>query len=228
MDDSKKFAAPGAQEELYQGTPSPMIIGTSPIDGLPMQVPPPMEIDRAPRLTEETLICMADKRSYVRRDSFTGEVLQTYAPEEIEETESGIPAVLYGDSEPTFEARRSGIEVIYWKKKWYFVVEPIRPVCAHYFRQHSDLAMARDRRFVQRACLAQKNDEGEFYTLRDQAVYACTLRSPRHPASEKEHLDHFDEQLITEARAREAEGEFDVEAELAKEAAEGRLGVLGG
>jgi hypothetical protein len=103
-------------------------------------------------------------------------------------------------------------------------VEPIRPECAHYLRMQTDLAADRDHRFIARACMKQRSDDGEYYSVRDTLVAACNLRSPRHFESEQI-LDDFDQKKISDARAREEMEEFDVDKEL--EAQQGKLGVLG-
>jgi len=112
-------------------------------------------------------------------------------------------------------------------EKW-VVVEPIRPQCAHYLRQQTDLSADRDHRYYARACMAQKTEDGEYYSLRDTLIGACSIREPRHLESEIAILDKFDEEKMLEAQTKSEMEEFDVDKALAEEARNGGLGVLGG
>lgn len=234
-DDFVKFTAPRADEELHQGVPSPLSIGTSPEDHLPMHIAE-RNFDKAPPLTEETLICMADKRSFVvRRED--GSIRLFFPPAEVKRLSSGQ---YYVEVPPEPESPSPQIKIKAFAGHYMrcfldgafravLRVEPIRPECKHYLRMQTDLSSDRESRYFARSCMKQKTEEGEFLSLRDQLVGACSIREPRHLESEMAILDKFDDEKIGQAR-REAEmQEFDIDAELDKEARRGLgLGVLGG
>jgi hypothetical protein len=71
--------------------------------------------------------------------------------------------------------------------------------------------------------MAQRSETGEYYSVGDAAIYACSLRSPRHLESEQI-LEDFDALSMEQSLERVKAGSFDVDAELA---AEEGLGVLG-
>lgn len=226
-DDYERFTAPRHDEEMHQSHVSTFAMGMSPEDGLPTLVTP-QNLDKSPGLSEETLVCMADKRSFVIRGA-DGSVLVTFKPNEVGQLHDGRYFVskeyLKLRLHKSKRKKLSPVEVL--GPEGYeniYVVEPIRPECVHYLRSLSDLAADRERNFYQRACMAQKSEEGEYYSLRDVRLSACNIRSPRHLASEAL-MDEFDQKLMTEAKtAREME-EFDVDKALSSE--KGKLGVLG-
>ena len=253
-EDFTKFTTPRADEELHQGHEAATVIGISPDDGLPMQVAQ-RNFDKAPILSEETLICMADKRSFVVRRP-DGSIWASFEPSQVSRTPAGEyyvgeqtffakvkPVAPLTDQKPS--ARLSALLNRLWSiaaldlkahgllmevggDARFVRVEPVRPACAHYLRQQTDLSADRDGRYYARACMAQKTEDGEFYSLRDQLVGACSIRAPRHLASEIAVLDQFDEALMREAQVAKSMEEFDVDKELAEEARKGGLGVLGG
>lgn len=226
-DDFTKFTAPRADEELHQGAESAPVFGVSPEDGLPMQVST-QGFDQAPVLSEETLICMADKRSFVVRWE-DGSIRAEYAPFQVQRLPNGE----YGVPMSTEELAVFGLEDQIVRRQgsdplWMLRVEPIRPVCEHYMRQQTDLSADRDRRYIARACMAQKTEDGEYYSLRDTLISACSIREPRHLESEIAILDQVDERMMKEALNKKSMEEFDVDKELEAEARAGNLGVLGG
>lgn len=225
-DDFQKFTAPRADEEIHQGAESEPVFGISTEDGLPTQVSR-QNFDTAPVLSEETLICMADKRSFVvRRED--GSIRAAYAPSQVKRLPNGEYYVpLPFDEVNAFEVQDRMTLHESRCSVWVLRVEPVRPPCAHYFRQHTDLSADREHRYIARACTAQKTEDGEYYSLRDTLISACSLRSPRHLESEIAILDQVDEQMMADARNKQSMEEFDVDKELAEEARKGALGILG-
>jgi hypothetical protein len=239
-DDFVRFTAPRADEELHQGKPAPVTIGTSPEDGLPMQIAE-RNYDKAPPLTEDTLICMADKRSFVVRHA-DGSIRVSFEPAEVSRAPSGE----YYVSREAFEAKVKPVEIespgygkvvvtrpnapriLIGRSTVAVRVEPIRPQCQHYLRMQTDLSADREHRYFARSCMKQKTEEGEFYSVRDQLIGACSIREPRHVESESAILDAFDDNMIAQARSISEMEEFDVDRALAEEAKRGGLGVLGG
>lgn len=247
-DDYEKFAQPRAEEELHQSQPAPVAMGTSPDDGLPMQMSS-RNFDKSPPLNEETLICMADKRSFVVRDP-DGSVWVSFTPAEVSRLPNGeyfvevdamLKKVNAGLSDLELDAEGAVLDrldhlgalphdlMLYTRRNGAMVavvrVMPVRPECHHYLRMQTDLAADRDARYLQRACMKQRSEDGEYYSVRDSLIAACNLRYPRHYPSEAL-LDKFDEEKVSQAREREEQEEFDVDKALAAEGA--GLGVLGG
>lgn len=202
-DDTSKMLAARASEELHDGREAPVVMAVDPKDGMPVQVPQ-ANFDSPPGLSPENLVCMADTSSFVERDVY-GEVLRTWPPSEVTRTADGAYLAKDGGDPNTR-----------------VVVEPIRPACQNYLRQMTDITADREHRFIQRACLAQRSETGEYLSLRDGAVFACSLRSPRDLKSEAL-LDDFDNGKMADEQKKQEMASFDVDAELAKQS----LGVLG-
>lgn len=229
-DDYSKFVTPRAEEELHQSELSPIAIGTNTDDGLPMQVAQ-RHFDKSPALSPDTLICMADTRSFVVRDDDTGEELVSFEPSQVKRFPNGT----YGVAFPSEQGMLDSWHAKGWQHlprfsavhdnplNGYLLVEPVRPACVHYFRMQTDLAADRDGRYLQRACMAQRSEDGEYYSVRDTMVTACSLRAPRHLETEIAILDGFDQSKIEQAEQKREQEEFDIDAELEKE----NLGVLG-
>jgi hypothetical protein len=253
-DDFERFTTPRADEELHQGVEAPVVMGISTEDGLPMQVAQ-RNFDKAPALSEDTLICMADKRSFVVRHA-DGSIWASFDRALVSQTPKGEyyvtedaffakvkPAAIPSDlglrdrasrllnrlwDIAALDLKAHGLLMEVGGSTRFVRVEPIRPQCQHYLRQQTDLSADRDHRYYARSCMAQKTEEGEFYSLRDTLIGACSIREPRHIESEVAILDKFDEEKMSEALNVRSMEEFDVDKELAEEAARGGLGVLGG
>lgn len=229
MSDSfERFTTPRADEEIHQGVEAPVVMGISTEDGLPMQVAQ-RNFDKAPPLSEETLICMADKRSFVLRHEWDGAIQLSFEPSEVKRTPRGDYYV-FMSAEQLKALPDDKLLIIHdgESTRRALQVEPIRPQCRHYLRQQTDLSADRDARYIARACMAQKTEDGEYYSLRDSLIAACTIREPRHLESEIAILDKFDEDMMRAALNVRRMEEFDMDKALAEEARNGGLGVLGG
>jgi hypothetical protein len=252
-DDFTRFTTPRADEELHQGASPAIVMGVSPEDGLPVPVTE-RNFDKSPPLSEETLICMADKRSFVVRRP-DGSIWASFEPGQVSRTLAGEyyvgeqaffdkvkPPAVPPSLPPLAQASRllnrlwtiaaldlkaHGLLLEVGGEARFVRVEPVRPECAHYLRQQTDLSADRDGRYYARACMAQKTEDGEYYSLRDTRVGACSIRSPRHLESEVSLLDKFDTEKMSEALNVKRMEEFDIDKELAEEARKGGLGVLG-
>ena len=238
MSDEERFTGPRASESIYQGDVTEIAVGVNPDDGLLMQIAPAaLNLDIAPPLREDTLICMADTRSFVIL-SQDGSVFLQFQPSDVCRLPNGDYVVSeakylerlrerYGDHPPNgnIAGSLSSLWVMTdsFGESMAIRVSPIRPQCEHYFRMQTDLSADRERRHLTRACRAQLSATGEYTSVGDGAVYACDLRSPRHLESEAL-LDDFDRKLIEQAREKEARGSFDIDAELEKDS----LGIFGG
>lgn len=240
-DDFGKFTAPRPDEEIHQGSEVPVTFSIDPNDRMPVPVAADNE-DRPPPLAVDTLVCMEDKRSFVIRNS-DGSVYVAFEPKQVSRMPNGeyyvelgvlMPAVneaypdreTFGQSKENFTSlAMSGIEASVGNRN-VALVEPIRPACQYYARLQSDISADRSRRFLSRSCMAQRSETGEYYSVGDAAIYACSLRSPRHLESEQI-LDDFDALKVQQANEKIQAGLFDVDKALAEEDQSGTLGVLG-
>lgn len=227
-DDYDKFVKATAAEELHQHSPLPVVLGTDPTDGLPAQVAP-RNFDKSPPLTEDTLVCMADTRSFVIRDD-NGFVLQRFDPASVRRLPNGIyfvyEAIVDSGVASLTQVSLSSITV---SGQRCARVEPVRPACTHYIRMQTDLAADREAKYLMRACAMQRDESGEYYSVRDSLIAACTLRAPRHYESEQL-LDAFDADKIAQARIRKEQETFDIDEELEAEGSSSNstnLGILG-
>ena len=229
-----EFERASADEELYQHAPAPMAMGVNPADGMPqhinlgaMMAAPPLRLD--------TMVCMADTREFVIRNEW-GEITHLFDPVSVGRAPDGsyrVPLhVVLGRN----LARRAWPVRLFWNVlNWLFghadgwhEVEPVRPACQHYARSLTDIGGDVERKFVQRVCLAQKTDNGEYVTLRDSMVLACEIRNPRDTVSEAQ-LDRGDAELIERATKKIDDQEvFDPTAELAALKSTGVGGIFSG
>jgi len=212
----------GNQNEFFQHREAQMSYGTNPEDQLPSPVVPESpSVTQASAYHPENLVCMADKRWYVIRDR-AGKECARFKPSEVEEQDSKpcVPVRLAYErlaERPNMSMfsvimtlRRA---VVAGDGTVLFPVQPIRPQCAHYARQKTDMNASKDVRMLARVCLAQHSETGEYISLMDSAIYACELRSPRDPLSELQ-LDEWDDKLIEAEEQRRNETRFDVDAAL--------------
>lgn len=227
-DDFSKFTAPRADEELHQGLEVPVTFSIDPEDRMPIPGPAAGE-DRPPPLLVDTFVCMEDKRSFVIRNS-DGSVWMSFEPRDVQRLPNGKYFVkleqVSGFDERSgqitgFQVRHGDGQIIAVAEVW-----PVRPACVHYARVQQDISADRTKRWLSRSCMAQRSETGEYYSVGDSAVFACTLREPRHFESEQA-MDDIDEREMKKTLDRIKAGSFDVDAELAKEDQSGTLGVLG-
>ena len=210
MDDNTTKGLGGARpdHELYDAFPNePSIFGTDPTDGMPRPtVQSSVKDSQAPPLEIDTFICMADTRTFVTRDAEWGNITGRVDASLVERTENGK----WRTQTKNFGKSGSATPDERWIE-----VEPIRLACKHYWRQKTDFENDRDSRFYVRLCTIRRDSDGEYISLRDNRVYACDKRSPRHAPSETQ-LDAFDE-LCIQLGAERKEEEFDPERRLAEE-----------
>lgn len=157
-------------------------------DGLPTQVAPEAGRSDIPPLSTETLVCMGDFSEFVLRNS-DGEITERFKPEEVEQKHDGTWV----------------IKSHHPHSRW--TVEPIRPPCRHYVRQMTQLPENPERQLILRLCSARRTVEGAFMSVSNLAMWACTMREPRHLESEKQ-LDDFDTKKVEEGRNRQYDSIF--------------------
>lgn len=240
-DDFSKFTAPRPDEELHQGSEVPVTFSIDPSDRMPVPATPDNQ-DRPPPLAVDTLVCMEDKRSFVIRNS-DGSIWERFDPAEVQRLPNGdgdyfVEYEVTGEKRPAFRTEDAKARLVGHLMKTaqgspflesgiihlrdVVIVEPIRPACAHYLRIQTDISADRSRRYLTRSCMAQRSETGEYVSVGDAAIFACSIRSPRHLESEQI-LDDFDALKVQQANERVQAGSFDVDAALANEG----LGVLG-
>lgn len=231
-EDFSKFTRPRLDNEIHQGSEVPVTFGIDPSDGLPRPSIPDNQ-DRPPPLAVDTFVCMEDKRSFVIRRK-DGSIWLTFDPSEVTRKSAGYyvaPRALANEKNgSTVTNFDLGLSDALAGDDSLVMVSPIRPACEHYIRMQTDISADRDRRYLSRSCAAQRSETGEYYSVGDAAIYACSLRSPRHPETEAL-MDEIDERDARLALNKAKAGAFDVDAELAKiaqdESSPGSLGVLG-
>lgn len=193
-------------------------------DGLPTQAVQNADATDIPELSPETLVCMGDYSEFYgdkivvvpacteERDdvlylkgsdlqvvkSEIGLILKdnTFRPDQVER--------VIWRSEPSGNSA-----IVEWELKWPIStsghrprLEPKRHACSHYVRQVTQLDMNPKNKVHFRLCAARRTTEGTFMTVRDIAMWACSMREPRDLASEAKYIDSFDEQKMKEGRNR--------------------------
>ncbi len=244
-DDFSKFTGPRPDDELHQGLEVPATFSIDPTDRMPVPAPTAND-DRPPPLAVDTFVCMEDKRSFVIRNS-DGSIWLSFEPSEVQRLPNGGYYVELGPFKAAFKRSydaRYGFrpqidahdrleddvkfKTVIVRRMALPRVEPIRPACTHYVRMQTDISADRDRRYLARSCSAQRSETGEYYSVGDAAIYACSLRNPRHLETEAL-MDAIDERDALNALNKQRAAAFDVDAELAREneSSPGALGVLG-
>lgn len=142
-------------------------------DGLPTQVTSDNKSD-IPPLSCETLVCMGDYSKFV---SGTDE----FDPADVKMMPDG-----------SYRAKHlHGTIPVY----------PIRRPCDHYVRQIVQLEHNPEHRLHLRLCSARRTTEGAFMSIRDTAVWACSMRRPRDIKTEQM-MDDFDKKKAEEGERR--------------------------
>ncbi len=223
--------APGFGEEDHKHPMHPPMFGTDPADGLPRPtVQADYSVTAAPKLDPKTFICMADMSKFVIRNS-QGDVIAEFEPYEVRRAANGSWHIVRDqlppeDWEKLVMALQGPVVLGSFVAQGVatLTVEPIRPQCHHYRRQMVDYPGSDEHRFIGRSCMALRDENGEFVTLRDTRVYACELREPRHLESEAL-LDGFDAEAV--AQTEREQTDFDLDAALSGAAPSGSNGIFG-
>ena len=180
-------------DEIQDDFKPSVIMKTTAADGMPTNTFPEVQSD-IPALSVESLVCMEDLSSFVVR-GMHGDITERFEPEEVEQKPDGKYYVK--DSEPS---NRQGLKN----------VEPVRPRCQHYVRQMSMADYNPELKSHLRLCAARRTTEGTFMTLRDSAMWACSMREPRDLITEASLLDKFDKEKILQGKNRTYHKIFDV------------------
>jgi len=195
-------------EEVYEPyVPETIQLVPSPIDGLPVPAGESLELQTAPAYTHENVVCMEDARVWVEdRDPHDRKYKEVYPRSAYDDEGAPVPLLqfhpdrvkrLYGstfveltteDAELFYKntlgnKAKSGVNLLR--------VRPRRPRCEHFQQQLFNIDGVADMRIMFTNCSAKRSVGGAMMSLRDQAVFACTLRTPRDPVSEKL-IEEFD------------------------------------
>lgn len=130
-----------------------------------------------PALSVESLVCMEDTSVFVTRDEH-GRISSTFQKEKVQRMPNGKYYV-------------KGVEV-----------QPVRPRCEYYVRQMAMFDYNPEGKVHLRLCSARRTTEGTFMTVRDSAMWACSMRNPRDLVTEEKHLDKFDAEKIEQGKNR--------------------------
>lgn len=182
-----------ADEAIYQPFNPGPIPFTKGEDGLPTPEVP-TRLPLVPPLVLSTMVCLADRSSFVTRNEW-GEVTRTYPAERVRQAPDG----------------RYYVRVLYF---WRRIVEPVRPQCKYLVRQMVDFTDEPEHQLIERLCTARRDEDSFFLSVANSQVHACEFRTPRDRTSQTR-LDRFDDAKIKLGKDRYEEGGvFDVDAAL--------------
>lgn len=209
-------------------SPGPIPFGPSADDGMPA---PSIQgnLPLAPALSPKTMVCMADTSEFVIRSKRWGGVVARFKPSVVERAENGdyyvdVPTAI-GCSTPW----RVIVRMVDWRTGR-VPVEPVRPQCKNLARQMTDFQDLGDHQFVERLCVARRDSDSFFLSVRDGQYHACELRSPADPVGVVL-LDRFDALKIKQGADRlKSDGDapgFDVDAALASQEHQAGQGAAG-
>jgi hypothetical protein len=170
--------------ESYQPQPIKKVM----VDGLPTQVAMG-EGSHIPALSTESLVCLEDTRKFVRRYQTTGQISETYEPDQVVQMPNGGWILRAPEGSP-----------------WVWV-EPIRPRCSHYVEQLTQFELNPENSVLLRLCSGRRTIGGAFMSVSDLAMWACSMRTPRDLISE-ERLTRFNKQKIEQGESRVGESIF--------------------
>lgn len=206
LEESPDASHPRFSEEVTEAySPEPSLMVPHPDDGLPSPADESSDLLVAPAFTYDTMVCVADDREWVEvSDEQPCEPTPPLILEDlgIFGIRIGAPPPVERLSEHSAERRKFPAQRVLREHGRAFVVldgsviwvRPVREQCRYYMRQVFSNDSVPDpnepgHRIVFRNCSARRSIGGAFLSLRDEAVYACTLRDPPHQESVDKYLD---------------------------------------
>lgn len=198
-----------AADEYHEAFGSPQIQRVIDDDGMPTPVINEANEDaHAPAfLPEENQVCAAIWSEFVMRDYEWGEIIARFAPEKVTRTPNGKFRADLKDASWTHDKIRDFAPIEHDTVE----VEPIRRQCEHYLLQlrPPPPSMAHILKYgeLNRYCTARRSVAGAFLSLKDDAMRACSLRSPPDGKS-AELLRSFDTDLAEKSKHRSFERMF--------------------
>lgn len=206
-------------DEIAESYSPSVIMKVTAADGLPTQFVSNAEEVDIPELSPETLVCMGDFSEFTLENpgaNILAEIDNRADKSFLAGTSiEVVPANRYegqpeGDSYCSLVDRKYLLSEVYRDEigVWYVKgtrerVYPKREPCKHYVRQVTQLDLNPKSKVHFRLCAARRTTEGAFMTVRDIAMWACSMREPRDLASEEKYIDSFDEQKMKEGATRE-------------------------
>jgi hypothetical protein len=199
-----------ARWDAFENIPAPIIV--DPDDGIPRPMDPDHG-DEIPELSEDTFVCIEDRRSFVEIlfDQTRTVGLQTIpggAVIRVNERNrwdtSGDPVTPFVFT-PDEVVEKCGVllgRYANWNPSECVRVRPVRPQCEHYasYISHSDIVTDNGKaRVMERWCHKFRTVAGAQMNLTDSAMLACSSRSPEDPAGLAA-IREFDRVIIDKGR----------------------------
>jgi len=228
-DEVRRVDRPRPDSELFQHREQAAGYGVNPRDGLAQPVVETSNDQTyVPPLEPATFVCMADRSEFVLRAGTT-ELARFPAAEVTRIDLAAGPRYVVTQQRAYDRVDESLRHLVHILVGTAFVpVVEARAACQHYKRQMSDMAGNPGRKFVSRFCMAQRDENGEYVSLRDGLMFACDLRDPPDPITARR-LDAFDEEKILEGRERRESEQhtFDVDTALSAQGKNLVTGTVG-
>lgn len=204
----------------------PQVLIPHPEDGLPVPAGESQALHEAPAFTYEGFVCVEDAREFVeifheeyddyapgllripwfadalsRRSRYqaggTDAARKTFSPDRVL-SRFGHAVVELTEEEQKSEGLMTRGKIL--------LVRPARPRCKHLSVQvfnHDGVAEGEPGHMVVfRNCMMRRSVGGAFMSLRDQAVYACTFRSPPDPGSIEKHVTVPEKKKLEGSKSR--------------------------
>jgi hypothetical protein len=186
-------------------------------DGLPTQAVPDGQSVDIPELSPETLVCMGDfsefhSAPFIVYETFVEEregvsyLKDSELQVRVEKAHGGVVFLLVDTVFKPEQVERDGVGR--WRLKWFTLpdfkgeVYPKREPCHHYVRQVTQFDQNPQAKAHIRLCAARRTTEGTFMTLRDTAMWACSMREPRDLVSEEKYIESFDSEKVEQGKQR--------------------------
>jgi len=159
-------------------------------DGLPKTNDTNNDHNHTQPLTPDTLICIADIRSYVLMDCNYTTILEHISERKFNAIKHELREH-YTEDGIEWTCRDGGSNVIV----------PVRKKCKHYKRQLIEIDGDKMYTKIERFCDLRKKG-GTMYQIGEGAIYACEFRDPVDVKTERL-LDYIDNKKIKQGRDRE-------------------------
>lgn len=252
-----QFQARTEVDEAF--VPESILVGTSPVDGLPVPQDD-MALALAPDFTYESMICVGDERTFV--EVFVSpKVKEDPNISSIPQAASSLAThvILFFPRAPQYRVlvrneydadgkrttplefpssrvtKRFGHQMVDMtvdetlahtgdpgpgpdRMVCCVLVMPVRPACTNYARSIFSNDDAPGTQIIFRNCLARRSVGGALMSLRDEAVFACELRNPPHPASVERYVGARDREILNRSAPAEKVSLFNIRQKPSGEA----------
>lgn len=186
-------------DEFHDEVEMPVVPKVLQADGMPGVSAAIYDDERSdiPPLSPETCVCMGVYTSFVLRDKW-GDVQSELAPDKVERSPAGMYRARFDD---VADNLKPGASIDARSDLVWIEVEPLRPPCKYYVRQLQPYKYNPKHKKAYRLCSARRTTEGTFMDVSDTGMFACDIREPPHPQSDRL-LDDFDRKKIAEGSQR--------------------------